>query len=239
MRLCRWENLWDRLKPRDTARFGAALPLLSIMMLSSAPLGAADTKQQGKPEVKAAAKQDEALIRARKSRMSEISSVEKAGGAAGVNSLKALLSDKDPLVRGEAAAAMGRVKDPSAFGALSDAVKSTDTHTRWGAIQGLAELKDKEGLPPLITALGDGDRNTRWKAVEALGEINDPRAVAPLANAARSDKDKNVRLAAIGALVNIGGAEAAAAAAGLKNDADPEIKAWAAAAEGRLKQAPQ
>jgi len=209
--------------------------LLSITLLSCAPLCVAETRQQGKPEVKAAAKQDEALVRAHKSRMSEIAASERAGGDAAVAFLKKLQADADPLVRGEATAALGRTKAPSAFAALSEAVRSTDTHIRRGAIQGLAELKDKRAVPALITALGHAERDTRWKAAEALGVLKDARAADALIKAARMDKDRNVRLAAIAALVDIGGAKAAAAMAGLKNDADPEVKAWAAAAEGRLK----
>lgn len=198
--------------------------------------GAADNQMRETPEFKAAAERAPEFIHARRSRMSEISSIEKSGGVAGVNSLTRLLSDSDPLVRGEAASTLGRVKDPAAFAALKTALKSDDNNTRWGAIQGLAGLNDRQAVPLLISALRHADRNTRWKAAKALGELKDARAIDALIAVARSDKDQNVRLAAIGAITDIGGVRAAVAAEGLKNDPDQKVKASAKAAVDRLKQ---
>jgi len=209
--------------------------LLSIIVLSCAPVRAADNTQQVKPEVKTAADQDSAFIRARKDRLAEISAHVKTGGAAAVASLKKLQGDKDPLVRGEAVAALGRTKDPSAFAALAAVLKSTDTHSRWGAVDGLAQLTDGRAVPLLISALGHADRTTRWKAAEALGALKDARAADALVSVAMAEKDKNVRLAAIEALMGIGGAKAEAALSALKNDPDPEIKAKAAAGAAGLR----
>ncbi|MDD5209671.1 MAG: HEAT repeat domain-containing protein [Elusimicrobiales bacterium] len=193
-------------------------------------------KQQAQAPVKNITKTDEVLLREHRARLAEISNIEKAPGPGKAAALKPMLSDKNPLVRGEAAEAMGKTKDPAALGELSTAVKSEDEHTRWGAVRGLADLGDNRAVPPLITALGHPEENTRWKAAQALGELKDVRAVDALAAAARSDKNKNVRLAAIEALMKIGGPKAAAAAEGLKSDPDPEIKAWAGAAAEKLKQ---
>lgn len=199
------------------------------------PAPAAAKKQQEPAPVKVTTKTDETLLREHRARLDEISAIEKNPGAAKTPALKPLLSDKNPLVRGEAAEAMGKAKDQAAFGELSAAVKSEDDHTRWGAVQGLAALGDSRAVPPLIAALGHPEGNTRWKAAQALGELKDARAVDALAEAARSDKSRNVRLAAIEALMKTGGAKAAAAAEGLANDPDPEIKAWAGAAADKLR----
>ena len=196
---------------------------------------AAVKKQPAPPPVKVTTKTDEVMLQEQRARLDEISAIEKAPGAAKAASLKPMLSDKNPLIRGEAAEAIGKTKEPAALGELSAAVKSEDDHTRWGAVRGLAALGDKKALPPLIAALGHPEYNTRWKAAQALGELKDAGAVDALAAAAGSDKSKNVRLAAIEALMKIGGAKAAAAAEGLKNDPDPEIKAWAGAAAEKLK----
>ena len=192
-------------------------------------------KQQEPAPVKVTTKTDEALLREHRARLDEISAIEKSPGAAKTPALKPMLSDKNPLVRGEAAEAIGKTKDQTAFGELSTAIKSEDDHTRWGAVRGLAALGDNKAVPLLITALGHPEGNTRWKAAQALGELKDARAVDALAEAARSDKSRNVRLAAIEALMKIGGNKAAAAAEGLKNDPDPEIKAWAGAAADKLR----
>lgn len=218
---------------------------LAVLLLSPAAVYAAEKKKPAPPAaeksrpapapVVVTTKTDEALLLEHRARLAEISVVEKAPGTAKAAALKPLLSDKNPLVRGEAAEAMGRTKDPAAFAELSAALKSGDGHTRWGAVRGLAVLGDSRAVPPLLTALGHPEENTRWKAAQALGELKDVRAVDALAAAARSDKNKNVRLAAIEALMKIGGPRAAAAAEGLKNDPDPEIKTWAGAAAEKLK----
>lgn len=215
---------------------------LIVLLISCSGAFAAEKKRQ--PRAPAAtpakvpaiipAKIDEALIREHNARFAEISAIEKASGTASAAALKPLLSDKSPLVRGEAAAAMGKIKDPAAFNELSAGLNSEDEHLRWGAVQGLAELGDKRAVPLLITALGHPDHNTRWKTAQALGRLKDARAVDALTGAARADKNKNVRLAAIEALMNIGGGRAASALDGFKYDPDPEIKTWAAAAAEKV-----
>lgn len=239
-------------RDREVLRQGLAvfcLPMtkLCLIVLLLSPVGvfaaekkkaaspAPAKKQQAPPPVKVTTKTDEVMLLEHRTRLAEISAIEKAPGAAKAAALKPMLSDKNPLVRGEAAETMGKTKDPAALGELSTAIKSEDEHTRWGAVSGLGALGDQKAVPPLITALSHPEENTRWKAAQALGELKDPRAVDALAAAAGSDKNKNVRLAAIEALMKIGGSKAAAAAEGLKNDPDPEIKAWAGAAAEKLR----
>lgn len=240
-------------RDREVARQGLVVFCLSMLNLSliilllspvgvfaaekkkSAPIAPAK-KQEAPAPVKVTTKTDEALLLEHRARLAEITNIEKAPGAAKASALKSMLSDKNPLVRGEAAEAIGKTKDPVALGELSTAIKSEDEHTRWGAIRGMGALGDKKALQPLIAALGHPEYNTRWKAAQALGELKDAGAVDALAAAAGSDKNKNVRLAAIEALMKIGGSKAASAAEALKNDPDPEIKAWAGAAAEKLKQ---
>lgn len=206
--------------------------LISILLLSGSAGYAADKKA---PAVKTVTIEDESLRSSHKARLAEISAIEKSAVPAAA-ALKPLLADKNPLVRGEAAEAMGRSKDPAALVELSADIKSEDDHIRWGAIKGLGSLGDKRAVPVLIPALSHTDRNTRWKAAQALGELKDSRAVDQLISAARGDKDKNVRLAAIEALMSIGGGKALAALDGLSGDPDRQVKAWAAAAAAKLKQ---
>lgn len=81
------------------------------------PRAAASKKQQlSAPATTPAilpAKIDEALQREHRARFAEISAIEKASGTASAAALKPLLSDKSPLVRGEAASALDGFKyDP-------------------------------------------------------------------------------------------------------------------------------
>ena len=224
-------------------RFGLIVLLISCPGAFAAeaarqPRAAAQKKQRASAPVKVPAvlpaKIDEALQREHNARLAEISAIEKTSGTVNASALKPLLSDKSPLVRGEAAAAMGKIKDPAAFNELSAGINSEDEHLRWGAVQGLADLGDKRAVPLLISALSHPDHNTRWKAAQGLGQLKDARAIDALTAAARADKNKNVRLAAIEALMNIGGGRVASVLGDLKYDPDPEIKAWAAAAAEKV-----
>lgn len=208
--------------------------ILLILVLCPAGVFAADKKQPAATS-KASAAEYESHRSEERSRIAEISAIERSDKPGKAAALKPMLSHRDPLVRGEAALAIGRSRDPAAFGELSAAIKDDDDHIRWGAVEGLAELGDKKAVPPLITALSHKDRNTRWKAAQALGKLKDARAADPLIGAARADKDRNVRLAAIEALMNMGGRKAIAALEGLSSDPDPEIRTWAGTAAGKLK----
>ena len=224
-------------------RFGLIVLLISCPGAFAAeaarqPRAAAQKKQRASAPVKVPAvlpaKIDEALQREHNARLAEISAIEKTSGTVNASALKPLLSDKSPLVRGEAAVAIGKIKAPAAFEELSAGVNSEDEHLRWGAVQGLAELGDKRAVPLLIQALGHPDHNTRWKAAQGLGQLKDARGIDALTGAARADKNKNVRLASIEALMNIGGGKVASILGDLKYDPDPEIKAWAAAAAEKV-----
>lgn len=209
--------------------------ILLVLILCPAGVFAADKKQPAAPS-KASAAEYESHRSEEGSRIAEITAIERSDKPGKAAALKPLLSHKDPLVRGEAALAIGRSKAPAAFAELSSAIKDNDDHIRWGAVEGLAELGDKKAVPALIEALGHKDRNTRWKAAQALGRLKDARAADPLIKAARSDKNRNVRLAAIEALMNMGGRRAISALEGLSSDPDPEIRAWAGTAAEKLKQ---
>lgn len=225
-------------RERNPARQGVAVfcrrmnALLIMIFLMSAPAAFVAGKEPGRPGTVTV--EDEALKNARRAAMAEISAAEKKPGAAAA--LKGKLADKDPLVRGEAAEAIGRSKDPAALAELLEALKSSDDNTRWGAVGGLAALGDKAAVPALIGALAHPDRNTRWKAAQALGTLNDTRAVDNLIGVANSDKYQHVRLAAIEALLDIGGSKAVSALDVLTRDPDPEVRAWATAAAAKLKQ---
>jgi len=208
---------------------------LIVLLISSAGAFAAEKKKPDSSPAKITVKTDEVSRQERGARLSEISAIERSSGTAKVSALKPLLSDHSQLVRGAAAEAMGEIKDPAAFDELSAALKSADDHTRWGAVTGLALLGDRRAVPLLIPALSHPESNTRWKAAQALRDLKDDRAVDALIAAARRDKVKNIRLAAIEALWTIGGDKAAGALEALKNDRDPDVETWAEAASEKLK----
>ncbi len=201
--------------------------LLSIIMLSSAPLFAADAKQQGKPEVKIA-ERERGFATEREKGLSDLRAAGRSKGPGRAAAFKKLFSHKDPLVRGEAAKELGRSGDPAAYAELTSVLKSTDEETRNGAVYGLAALKDKRAAGSVAELLTHENRSTRWAAAYALGELKAAGAVPALAKAAGEDADREVRLAALEALLKTGGVQAKIAINGLAGDADPGIRAAAA-----------
>jgi hypothetical protein len=81
------------------------------------------------------------------------------------------LKDKDSVVRGIAAEALGKLKDPRAVEPLIGALKDEDWYVRKSAAEALGELRDPRAVEPLIKALKDKDRNVRASAANALQKI--------------------------------------------------------------------
>jgi len=84
---------------------------------------------------------------------------------------------------------LAEIKNPSAIGALTAALKSEFPNVRQGATKALANIGTAETVEPLISALADPLRDVANIAVGALGEIKDPRAVEPLVAILRDTKD--------------------------------------------------
>lgn len=121
-----------------------------------------------------------------------------------VAQLLPLLKDPDPAVRRAAAFALGRVSedDSAAASALARLLADEkDPIVRREAIVSLRLLSDRSGLvvQAVASALTDPDIETRRAAVRTLvryGTAASPAADA-LLKAAREDKDKDIRVAAV------------------------------------------
>lgn len=126
-----------------------------------------------------------------------------------VASLVNALDDPSPVVRRNAAWAIGEVRGSSSIErdhALLPLIRLlTDVHptVRRAAAFGLSELKMKDGVEPLIVALSDTDAAVRGTIVFALGEIRDRRATTALSQTVVGDSDPEVRRAAAWALGEI------------------------------------
>lgn len=110
-----------------------------------------------------------------------------------------LRTDKDGIVRREAAKALGLIGEP-ALESLISALKHESPGTRQAVAIVLGDIGDVKAVEPLIAALKSGD--VGWAAAEALGKIRDTRAVEPLM-AALEDKDSDLQQAARKALAKI------------------------------------
>lgn len=117
-----------------------------------------------------------------------------------VESLLAVLKDKDTYVRETAAKALQGI-DPNwrntkaAKQAVSEfiaALKDKDSIVREGAAWALGAVKDPLTVELLVVLLKDENYPVRRTTILALGEMNDRRAVEPLINALR-DEDSSIR----------------------------------------------
>lgn len=87
----------------------------------------------------------------------------------------------DKSIRGEAARALGEIKDPKAAIPLCKALRHNDMVYRDKVRNALVSIGGN-AVDPLIEALKDKNDLVRKGAVVALGEIGDPKAIEPLVN---------------------------------------------------------
>lgn len=197
---------------------GAALyTVFFLAALAAAPAGAADKQRPAAGEAE----------RERARRISEMEGVERSTAAARVPALKLFLDDADPAVRGEAAAALGKVRGEEAFSALTEALESKDQNVRLGAIEGLAAGADPRAADRLAGLLKDPSVNIRWKAALALGALKNEAALPELERAARADAEGNVRVAAVESIGRIGGPGAESALKKMAGGKDRRLAGWA------------
>ena len=113
--------------------------------------------------------------------------------------LRGGLKDDEYQVRGQAALALGLLKDKRAVEPLISALNDDQSQVRAQAADALGLLKDKRAVEPLISALNDDQSQVRVTAALALGLLKDKRAVEPLMNALNDDQSQ-VRVTAASVL---------------------------------------
>jgi outer membrane protein assembly factor BamB len=123
--------------------------------------------------------------------------------------LRRALSDKDSVVAGDAARALGALGDRASpsVGALVESLAHRDPYVRVYAAEALASIGSKaaKATNALVGALGDPIPGVRWAACEALGSIGPPaQSAVPQLIKALQDEFLYVRIFAAGALGSIG-----------------------------------
>jgi hypothetical protein len=158
----------------------------------------------------------------------------KAGKPA-VKPLIADLSADDPLVRRQAANALGRIGDRRAVEPLIETLKDRDSLIRGHAVEALGRIKDPRAVAPLVVVLSSKEQpsHVRMSAAEALGTIGDPSAVEPLI-LALLDEHWGVRSRAAQALGRLKDPRAVAPLIGALQDKEAAVRANAAQALGEL-----
>jgi arylsulfatase A-like enzyme len=138
------------------------------------------------------------------------------------DALRRLVSAEDPDIRARAAVSLGRLRDPLAVPALSEALWIAQSdYEREEAVRWLGRIRDPRALAPLIQLLSQ--QRLRYLVVVALGMLDDERAYEPLADVLTWDQHANVRDGAVRGLALLGDPRAIDAIAALAVR-DPTIK---------------
>lgn len=134
--------------------------------------------------------------------------------------------DEDRAVSARALAAPRHLESvPSLVKVLRGA--STPAAVKVAAAQALAAVGDASVVGALASIVDDDDAGVRRAAVVALRALDPSRRSVPTFLAACADDDAEVRCAALGALLVIGGAPACTAARQALGDEEGEVRALA------------
>jgi aminopeptidase N len=138
------------------------------------------------------------------------------------------LEDPSYVVEAEAARALGKTRQPSAFDTLLDLLErpSWADVIRVGAIDGLAALRDDRATPHLLARTRYGQPNrARRAAILALPKIAFDRRTREALEELLDDGDPHLRIDAVRALVELGDGKARAAlSAKLSTDLDARVR---------------
>ncbi len=124
--------------------------------------------------------------------------------AAGDDTVRALVGDRDPLVRAAALTAVGALGvDERILGAVEEALEAPAWQIRQGAVRALAGARSAQAVSPLSRALADPHLDVRKSAVLSLSQwASTEPAVREALTSALQDGDADVRAYARQALAS-------------------------------------
>ena len=107
--------------------------------------------------------------------------IDKLRASRDVSGLVKALHHRDPLIRWQAAEALGDLGDANAVEPLAAAaIAEMGQEAAWPVAEALGKLDDPRAVEPLIGLLGSASGETRIRAIEGLDKLGDERAVEPL-----------------------------------------------------------
>jgi len=137
------------------------------------------------------------------SRRSAVEILNAIGTTHSVKYLLEAVSDEDWWVRSRASDALARIGGPRVVDAVLDLIKDKDENIRRAAIEILNTCRDKRAVDKLIEATRDKDWWVSERAADALAEIGDAKALpALLEMMAKNNRSLPVAIAAVGRLGN-------------------------------------
>src|SRR5262245_24646781 len=137
------------------------------------------------------------------SRRSAVEILNAIGTTHSVKYLLEAVSDEDWWVRSRASDALARIGGPRVVDAVLELIKDKDENIRRSAIEILNTCRDKRAVDKLIEATRDKDWWVSERAADALAEIGDAKALpALLEMMAKNNRSLPVAIAAVGKLGN-------------------------------------
>jgi len=127
-----------------------------------------------------------------------------------------------------------QTRDDSTTAALIHALKDEKDWVRWSAVDGLSASVDPAAVSALVEVLADEEGYVRQRAAEALQRIGAP-AVSALTNVFnKTNSKKELRVAAVYVLREIGDPAAISALTTALNDTSSDVRATAVHALGKI-----
>jgi serine/threonine-protein kinase len=137
------------------------------------------------------------------SRRSAVEILNAIGTTHSIKYLLEAVADEDWWVRSRASDALARIGGPRVVDAVLDLIKDKDENIRRAAIEILNTCRDKRAVDRLIEATKDKDWWVSERAADALAEIGDAKALPALLDMlAKNNRSLPVAIAAIGKLGN-------------------------------------
>jgi serine/threonine-protein kinase len=137
------------------------------------------------------------------SRRAAVEILNAIGTTHSVKYLLEAVADEDWWVRSRASDALARIGGPRVVNAVLELIKDKDENIRRAAIEILNTCRDKRAVDQLIEATRDNDWWVSERAADALAEIGDAKALpAILEMIAKNNRSLPVALAAAGKLGN-------------------------------------
>ncbi len=116
-------------------------------------------------------------------------------------------TEENSIIRGTAAAALGKIGDEKAVPVLTELFEDKDPVLRTAAIKGLAGFKTEKARAVLLQAFKDTYYKVRLQAIQSAKEEKNPAAVPYILYRAKKDPENTVRIAAIEALSELNDGE--------------------------------
>jgi len=148
-------------------------------------------------------------------------------------SLRKLLSDRSPDVRGTAALSLGRLGAVEAMDDVIRLAEESDELAAQDAIAALGYLQDGRASACIRKALRHADADVRFQAVIAIVMV-DPAEAGECLDAALQDPDQEVRACAVSALGDLGDPQSTSRLRPLLEDRDASVRFEAAITLVRL-----